>query len=225
MKPTLTDKCYHSLLDSILNGKYVPGQHLTLFELKESLKSGLSPIREALTRLHSLGFLELENNKGFKVLKFTKESIRDLVHSFAHLESLLLDLSIEHGDLEWENRILAAQEQLNIIKDKDDEISIDEWIKHNADFHRALISGCRLKNLLSVRDSLYRHYEWLLRLSSKHTQSLFKGSAQEYMQLTELTLAKDRQKACLLLNFQISNSIDHIIENLIEDGVLTCTSN
>jgi GntR family transcriptional regulator, carbon starvation induced regulator len=219
MKETLTDHCFHQLLQDILSGKYPPGQHLTLVDLKANLQAGLSPIREALSRLHASGFVDLENNKGFKVSKISELTIKDLIYTFAEVESLALQLAIEHGDLDWESRILGILHKLKELEESP-LLNLEEWLKQNSQFHQELISACPYVNLLEIRERLNKRFEWFIRLAFTKKETLLDFNYTEHLRIAELTLAKDEVKASLLIKYHITNSLESIIQNLKKDTII-----
>src|SRR6185437_3603379 len=64
---TLTKSVYEQLRSDLLTGRLKPGEKLRAEALRHRFKVGSSPIREALNRLLSEGFVSLEEQKGFRV--------------------------------------------------------------------------------------------------------------------------------------------------------------
>ena len=76
------------LIDSILRGKYQPGERLTETALARQLGVSQAPIREALGHLELMGFVESMPYKGTYVRQHSAEELRDIYVVRAWLEAL-----------------------------------------------------------------------------------------------------------------------------------------
>ena len=64
---TLADKAETLLQEDIVFGRLPPGERLALPALERRVGIGLTPLREALSRLVNRGLVTVEGNKGFRV--------------------------------------------------------------------------------------------------------------------------------------------------------------
>ena len=76
---TLTDQVYQILRDRVLAASLKPGEFIREQEVSERLQVSRTPVREALGRLASEGFLERIPHRGFRV---PEESVADLADSY-----------------------------------------------------------------------------------------------------------------------------------------------
>ena len=75
---SLGDAAYQRLWADIVSCRLAPGQRLTERSLAESTGFGISPIRDALTRLDHEGLVRTLPRKGYQVTPLTLKSVDDL---------------------------------------------------------------------------------------------------------------------------------------------------
>ncbi len=75
---TLSEAAYRQLRQEIIACRLAPGQRLTERQLAEELGFGLSPVRDALTRLDQEGLVLTVPRKGYKVTPLTMGSVENL---------------------------------------------------------------------------------------------------------------------------------------------------
>ena len=95
---TLMASVYDRLRRDIVDGELRPGARLRFEELKDCYGVGLSPLREALTRLAAEKLVLLEQNRGFRVAPISQSDLRDLLFMRQEVESLAIKRAIERGD-------------------------------------------------------------------------------------------------------------------------------
>lgn len=209
----LVHQCYAVIETKILYGQYRPGEKLGMHRLRDELGVGLSPIREALSKLVSSGLIISEDNKGFRVARITQKNVRDLSHTYALVESLALQQAIRLGDEDWEANIAAKFYRLSKLEQSSEPITWKEWVPLNSAFHRALVEGCGSHTLLEIRDmlsnKLYLYFGRLFNMPN-----WVQVNHQEHKELADATLARDADKACRVLSKHILGSLDEQIEKL-----------
>ncbi|MEU6729381.1 GntR family transcriptional regulator [Nonomuraea wenchangensis] len=75
---TLREVAYHRLRDAIITCRLGPGQQFTERQLVTETGLGISPIREALTRLDHEGLVRTLPRKGYQVKPLTIKTVNDL---------------------------------------------------------------------------------------------------------------------------------------------------
>jgi DNA-binding GntR family transcriptional regulator len=83
----LRQAVYDALTELIVNGSLKPGQHLVEAELAAELGVSRQPIREALQRLHTAGWVDLRPSQGAFVHSPTLEECAQLLSVRALLET------------------------------------------------------------------------------------------------------------------------------------------
>lgn len=71
-------RAYEAICDAIIAGKYRPGSHLREVSLAGEIGVSRTPVREALRRLGSEGFVEHRPNQGTFVREWSAESLANI---------------------------------------------------------------------------------------------------------------------------------------------------
>ncbi|MBL4908219.1 MAG: GntR family transcriptional regulator, partial [Sneathiella sp.] len=83
---TLATSVYDRIRQDILTGVLTPNKKLRTDELRELYDAGNSPIREALNRLSSDGFVVREEQRGFHVAAVSRTELQELVKTRCWIE-------------------------------------------------------------------------------------------------------------------------------------------
>lgn len=222
-KQTLSTKCFEMLTESILNGEILPGERLLCEDLKTRYHVGMSPIREALSKLAATHLVTFEEHKGFSVAKMNAAQIFDHAQTFAEIETLCLKQAIAVGDDLWEGNIVGALYALSKIENSM-EIDFFSWSPLNLRFHNALVSACPLKSLMEIRNHLYRRHQWYVLLSYKFADhSIISANHLEHKQIAEAVIARKTKEAIEKSFIHITSGVEDLIAKLISRGLINET--
>ncbi|MBC7323485.1 MAG: GntR family transcriptional regulator, partial [Acetomicrobium sp.] len=82
------DKAFDNIIKLVLSKKLQPGDRIYETDLVDVFKMSRTPIREALSRLASMGFLEkLPNKKGYIIPFLEPEDMKEVYYVRVLLES------------------------------------------------------------------------------------------------------------------------------------------
>ena len=155
---SLTSQTYERIHDMVIRGELPPGQKLKIEDLRKTLGTGASPIREALSLLTSDHLVERIDQRGFRVALVSGEAFRELLKTRCWVEERALRESIEHGDAQWEENIVLANHRLNRTPRSIDDhnyVANSDWEPKHKQFHMALLSACGSSILLKFCGQLY----------------------------------------------------------------------
>lgn len=211
-RKTLMGSVYDRLRRDIVEGELGPGVRLRFEELKDNYGVGLSPLREALTRLAAEGLVVLEEHKGFHVAPIYRNDLQDLLFLRQETEALAIRRSIELGDDQWEARIVAAIHALGKRQSLSGEGHVDEeWeIRHRA-FHDSLVAACNSPRLLQVRAQLTDHADRYRRLSH-HYLSAGRDHLAEHCALADAVVARDTSRADHLIRSHLERTVQILLD-------------
>lgn len=185
------------LTNEIVRSELAPGQKLLIAELKERYAMGASPIREALSRLCSLGFVIFDSGRGFRVTPISKEDLEDIIILREVIETEALRRSISNGDDEWEVGIVAAFARLERASRPGEMAGLVPLEAEGAhkQFHTALVSACGSKRMI---DSINNLYDQAHRYRYQMLEKTFdlEGFLQHHKKLVDSTLARNAEVAC-----------------------------
>jgi DNA-binding GntR family transcriptional regulator len=100
---TKTDAAYLALRQAIVEGRYSPGERLTVAKLEEELSLSPTPIREALRLLQAHGYVKHESHRGVKVASYSSADVEEVYQLRLVLEPLACGLAAQNavaGDLD-----------------------------------------------------------------------------------------------------------------------------
>ena len=166
--PTLAQAAYDRLRADLLSGRLRPGEPVKISEIGAAFGTNVNAIREALSRLTSEGLVVATPQKGFSATPISAAELRDLTEVRIQIETSCLERSIATGDVNWETQIVAALHRLSRTPERvpgDPDQTSEEWARHHAAFHKALVAGCDSPWLLRIRETLYTQSERYRRLS------------------------------------------------------------
>ena len=198
MPKTMTDSVYHQIREAIIQGKHAPETKLKIEQLKKTYGVGATPIREALSRLSSDGFVITEGQRGFKSAPISIKDLQDVTDLRVMLENKALAKSIEQGDDNWESRVVAAFYQLTKAEKNKAPDNLDSWEQRNREFHEALISACTSDWLIRFYRVLYDQHKRYRNISITSSSEINKGRDlhAEHQRIYDAAIARDVETAC-----------------------------
>jgi len=211
---TRTDEVYGRLRADILGGRLVPGQRLKFGELRGRYSTNMGATREALTRLVGEGLVDVTPHQGYRVVSLSHRDLADLTVARIEIETRLLRLSLQDGDMAWEVRLVAAYhvlERTPLIGPDDPDRPSDAWNAAHTAFHEALIGGCLNRRLTAIARSLREEGElyrqWSVSLGGRSRDR----AAADHRELLEPALASDADIAAERLGAHIAHTADLLI--------------
>jgi DNA-binding GntR family transcriptional regulator len=105
----LRQAVYDALIELIISGSLKPGQHLVEAELAEHLGVSRQPVREALQRLQTAGWVDLRPAQGAFVHSPTEEEAAQLLGVRAVLETYSAQLAAKNAKPEDVERLWELQ--------------------------------------------------------------------------------------------------------------------
>ncbi len=94
----IRDKVYQYVKQAIVQGVFKSGERIIERELADQLNVSRTPIREALFRLESQGFVKTLPRKGVVVSKLSPEEVIEIFTILSSLESLAMKLAAQHAE-------------------------------------------------------------------------------------------------------------------------------
>ncbi|MFE3323708.1 GntR family transcriptional regulator [Streptomyces sp. NPDC059176] len=199
-KQMLSEQVHAQLRDVIMRGGYAPGDALKPQDLAKERGVSLAVVREALVRLVGEGLADRLPNRGFAVPSFSDRRWQEIAEARRVIEPVVLRMSIERGDVDWEARVRAAHHRLVRTPahvPEEGEYYSGAWSEAHRDFHRTLLEGCGNPTLLETFDRLWTASELARRWSAHRNPG--RDGAKEHRLLEEAVLARDADTAAAVL--------------------------
>jgi len=198
---TIAEGVFLRLREDILRCRLLPGHRLRLEMLRDAYGVGMSPLREALSRLTSMGLVTAEGQRGFTVAPISIGDLLDLTKSRAWIETLALRFAMATGDRNWEAELLAAAHRLSgsPVYDAATGAANEVWHRSHRAFHATLVTvPTTPPQLLRFREHLYDLSDRYRRLSGELSKSE-RDIAGEHQALTAAALSRDTSRASELM--------------------------
>ncbi|MEL7149530.1 MAG: GntR family transcriptional regulator [Pseudomonadota bacterium] len=146
-----TQRAYLALRNDIIFGRIAPGERLKIDALKETLDTGASPVREALSLLTSDQLVDRIDQRGFRVAATSREQFQEILDLRCRLEDLAVRESIANGSAGWEESLVLSHHYMVRARQK----SPEDFEECHKAFHMALLAGCTSPILLRFCNQLY----------------------------------------------------------------------
>lgn len=204
--PVLTTaaKLYDQLKEMAVLYHFRPGERINEVELAAGLRVSRTPLREALNRLATEGFLTTTANKGFFARELDANELFDLYELRAYLEQSAVRLACKRASDEE----IADLQAFLLEQDEDSEMLAVEMLKLDEEFHIRLVLLSQNEELAKTVKAVaerIRFARWI------DAQSRRLSHGQHLQILTLLAERKDEECAAFVLA-HIQKHFDQIRE-------------
>ncbi|MFF5435983.1 GntR family transcriptional regulator [Streptomyces achromogenes] len=189
----LRERVYEALLELITTRALRPGQHLVESELAGHLGVSRQPVREALQRLNTEGWVDLRPAQGAFVHEPTEEEADQLLTVRTLLEAEAARLAAAHADsagIAALNELCAEGERAVAAED------VDRAVALNAAFHSKVMELAGNTVLAGLAAQVDRRVRWY------YTPVARQRGGQSWVEHRELIAAidaRDEQRATRLM--------------------------
>ncbi len=154
---------FEDLRHRLISAGFGHGEKLRAEQLRETYGCSASTVREALFRLSTLGLVQFQEQRGFRVPEKSDAVRHQLTHLRVLLEAEGTAMSIRNGGVAWEARLTAAHHQLSHIETRihaaEDTAPLAEiWSRAEREFHQTLISACGSDVLKATHAQVYDRF-------------------------------------------------------------------
>ncbi len=197
---TLSTSVYLELRADIVAGRIRPGTKLRVEALSHRFNIASSPIREALNRLVSEGFVLLEEQKGFHVAPVSESELKELVTARCWIDGAAVNESIRAHDVAWEEGLVLALHRLSRVSrwiTAEPPTPDPEWERLHREFHLALVAGCGSRWIKRISEQLFDAAERYRLLAAEQIPE--RNELDEHRAIVDACLARKPLEAVKLL--------------------------
>jgi DNA-binding GntR family transcriptional regulator len=191
-----------------------PGEKLNEIELAKRFGVSRTPLREALGRLHTEGFLRFTAGEGFYSRDLDPKEIFDLYEMRKVIELNGLRLAVNRAR---DTEIKALEKFLNDTTPKSGARTARELVRRDDTFHERLMEMNGNRELLRVLRNVNERIQfvkWIAMESSQHPQF-----QEEHHTILKALHSRDEQTAVNTLEKHISHCSEAILGS-IEKGIV-----
>lgn len=208
--PLASDAAYREIKCWIQTGRIAPGNLIDEGEAMKELGVSRTPVREALLRLQSEGYLEIKRHKGIRVLPLSAADMREIYQVISALESTAVGLIAARR---------PAAEEFAVIEDAVAQLreyhaarDVTRWGEADELFHRELMRLSGNRRLYAagcqMRDFAKRAHMVALGMQ---TDAYRARSTRSHASLLEALRGPDPQQAVALHQAQRSRGEDALV--------------
>jgi GntR family transcriptional regulator, carbon starvation induced regulator len=210
---TLAIEVFEKLRADILSSRLAPGTKLRFDDLREAYGVGLSPLREALSRLAENRLVVATGQRGFRVPSVSINDILDIAMVRKEIESFALRLSITNGDDAWEAGVVAALHRITLIEKAGKNVNENVWESRHREFHHMLVSCCQSSCLLHLHGLFSDLFDRYRRLSARSRLPNAPRSL-VHQKLVDAALSRNADLAVKILRDHIDEATKLIAQGL-----------
>lgn len=170
----LKDRAYEKIKQRLLNNDYPPGSFLSERQLAENLRMSKTPVKAALERLESEGFLSVSPQQGIVVRELSIHEIADQYEIRAVLESYALRNLAGKLTPDQVARIQANLESQAHLRGS---LEVARRVELDAAFHTQFVeflgNGEILRVIVQLREKMQRVLTQVFRLCPARTDTSY----------------------------------------------------
>jgi DNA-binding GntR family transcriptional regulator len=162
---SISEHVYTALKKEILAGDLQPGARLLVLEIAKKFNISQAPVREALERLKSAGFITGIPNKGSVVSNITSKEIRDIFELREIIEGFAVRKSMEHLSEEDFLYLEDIIHKMDLAHEQNDILNILEL---DMEFHGFFYRRCDNHMILELWNRMRIKVMRFMAISNRH---------------------------------------------------------
>lgn len=138
------DVAYKCICDAILRGEFSEGEHLTEEKLVSFCNVSRTPVREAVRRLITEGFVVPRKTQGVRVKAWSREEVGEVFKARAMAEGLAASVAARKISVEALGRLEKLVQDLEEVlgtPGKTDSWAEERFLQNNRVFHREVMEA------------------------------------------------------------------------------------
>jgi DNA-binding GntR family transcriptional regulator len=205
---SIRERVYLYIKDLILDGEFKTGDRLVERELAERLNISRTPIREALFRLESQGFVKTVPRKGVIVADISEKEIIEVFTILSSLEVLAVKLAVQKLDDETKGKFTACIQKVEECLQNKNEVDFSDL---HSELNYLLYSSAKNTKLYEILSGLS---DYIRAFAKKGYQKAGRAeqSMEEHVKIMEAIINQESDMAEYLTKIHIENSKKAYVE-------------
>ncbi|HWL80498.1 MAG TPA: GntR family transcriptional regulator [Roseomonas sp.] len=206
-----TGRVYEQIRLMAMTYQFRPGERINELELAEQLKVSRTPLREALNRLVSEGFVTVVQGRGFFGRLLDAGEIYDLYEVRATLEEAIIRLACERATDEE----LKDFEKFAGTRPTKDQGKSLEALQHDEEFHLRIARMTHNREYVRLLESINRRIHFVRWIDMRRRPAL---DMKSHMRLAKLLRQRDASACAADASTVIRRRYEEIVE-VIRTGI------
>jgi DNA-binding GntR family transcriptional regulator len=208
---------YEKLRREIIKGTLQPGQKLVMANLAKSFGISETPVREAIRRLESDGYVTFTPHSGAVVTRIDDREFSEIYLIRISLEGLATRLAvpfISQNDISW---LKKKNQEMKIAVQKN---RYERLARLNKDFHLRIYKAAPYSRLYKMISDLWDAFERWPSIFS-YVPERAESAIREHEKIIEALLTKDIDGADRLMKEQKKNTMKALQEYMLQLNTAT----
>ena len=200
----LNEIVYSTLYSSIIDLSLVPGVNLSETAIADQMGVSRTPVRNALTKLLSIGLVVQNKGQAFQVAEIQKDECRELMEARLSIEA---QCAFWAADRAKEADLKALDKAMADYIRAYDMWDIDQLVESDHRFHQAIVSAAHNGTLMELYHNIsprvlhYRYYLFhqtgkaslrpIMGLSVRHHQAIYNAIKRGFSAAARECMEKD----------------------------------
>lgn len=210
---SLTDWVYETLHAQLLTCELEPGSEVSELELAGKFKVSKTPVREALARLASDGFVKAFPRRGYRIIPLTISDMNDAFDVRRVVEAGAIELACSHIT---EEELDKLQELADVKYNSGEGASRQALVTVNREFHAAIARGSHNERVyqLVIRhiDELERFFHLGARLRDVNSETM-----EDHRHIVEVLRKRDPVAARQVISAHVERTRQGLIATITSD--------
>lgn len=206
---SLRARVFNHIRESILDGRYEPGDSLVETKLAKELGVSRTPIREAIRQLEFEGLVHSIPNKGVIVQGISTQDVDDIYIIRKMVEGLAARWAVERITTQELKTLQETQELMDYYTKKSD---FEQIAKLDTKFHDTIYAASKSK-MLKIMLSSFHHYVQKARLISLKVSGRAKDALLEHGNIVNAFVKRDGELAEKMLIYHVTNACNNILSH------------
>lgn len=192
----LKNHAYQILKERLVNCIYEPGSILNEAQLASELQLSRTPIREAISRLETDGFIKVMPKKGIYVSDIQLSDVLQIFQTRFEIEPVALRMAAPH----------LPMEQLVAFRNKfrEDLTDIPNGFRLDTAMHLFIIEHCGNRYIIDMMHKVFDDNTRVV-IASKQNQVKIHDARLEHLDIIETLMDKEYEKAAQLMSVHIES--------------------
>ena len=190
----LKNHAYHILKERLINCIYEPGSFLNEAQLAADLGLSRTPVREAINRLESEGFVKIMPKKGIYVTDIQLSDILQIFQARIEIEPVALRMAAPHLPVD---ELLKFRETFT-----QDFPDVKNGFRLDTAMHLFIIEYCGNRYIIDMMHNLFDNNTKVV-IASKQNLVQIHDARLEHLDIINTLIEKDFEKAATLMRTHV----------------------
>lgn len=209
------DRAYHALRQALVDFRFRPGERIREARIASEMALSRTPVREALNRLASEGFVTLVPNRGFFVRALDIDDLLDIHELRAIVESAAFARMCRRAD---DAQIAALADYWQSVQPAYAAHDADAILEADEGFHMMIAGASGNSEIVALLPTINARIRFIRRIlidHARHDDDL----VADHTQIVAAALARDAEGGAVLMRSHIELTV-HVAREALKDALL-----